>query len=433
MSSELSFKEAIADLERRGIMPLRAPSLDNTIAALKRLALHYPTDSRKVILVAGTNGKGSTSKTLETLLRAAGQRTGMYSSPHLMDYRERILLNGQMVSHELFEKAWRVVRDETVDLPLSHFEMLTVMAAWIFFADIGSSKVDVAVFEVGLGGLWDATNAIPHGTAVISRLGLDHQEILGKTLVEIARNKFGIVTGGCRVIHQKFDSELEPLKRETMHRTRSLWREAPPFQLKVEYPDSYSMLPRFLIESEWGEGEINLPGLRGAENTNLALAAFEALGFAPKEYIDDLSGVVWPARMQMLSGHWIQEHAACPVFLSGDHNPQGMDSLIELMQHYRWRELRVVAGVGIKKDLDEIFERLFSLPNVRVWLTQADFLGRDESGFGKWFAKCEGFYRCPLDAIEAATSDAKEDDLCLVTGSLYLAGDILRLLQSTGL
>ena len=426
----MSLKEAIADLERRGIMPLRAPSLDNTILALSRFALQYPDDLRKIILVAGTNGKGSTSKTLETLLRSNGKRTGMYSSPHLVDYRERILLNGEMVTAELFEKAWRVVRDATRDLPLSHFEMLTVMAAWIFFSGVEVSPSEFAVFEVGLGGLWDATNAIPHGTAVISRLGFDHQEILGKTLLEIARNKFGIVNQNCRVIHQSLDAELSSLKAQTIRETGSQWRCAPAFKIEVTYPENEPNIPTFVIQSVWGGAPISLAGRRGAENINLAMTAFEELGFQPAQKLNVLAQVEWPARMQRLTGAWIVQHLPCPIFLSGDHNPQGVDSLLELLQFYQWRELRLVVGVGIKKDLDEIFERLFTLKNVRIWLTQADFLGRDENGFGKWFKRCEGFYRRPLEAMAAAAASASPQDLCLVTGSLYLAGDVLRNLKT---
>ena len=426
----MSFNEAIADLERRGIMPLRAPSLETTNLALSRFALHYPKDLQKIILVAGTNGKGSTSKTLETLLRSNGRRTGMFSSPHLVDYRERILLGGAMVTAELFENAWRVVRDKTMDLPLSHFEMLTVMASWLFFSGVEIEPVEFAIFEVGLGGLWDATNAIPHGTAVISRLGFDHQEILGRTLLEIARNKFGIVNHGCRVIHQAFDDELISLRAETVSRTQSEWRCAPPFEVKVAYSASEPTLPIFVIQSQWGQAPINLAGRRGAENINLAMTVLEQLGFEPAQSLNVLAQIEWPARMQRLTGRWVDEHATCPIFLSGDHNPQGIESLIDLLKFYSWRELRLVVGVGIKKDLDEIFERLFTLRNLKIWLTQADFLGRDENGFGRWFERCEGFYRQPLEALAAATASAQPQDLCVVTGSLYLAGDLLRNLKN---
>lgn len=420
-----AFAEALQDLERRGVMPLRVPSLGPTREALARLGLFERIDPRRVILVAGTNGKGSTSKTLETLLLDAGRRTGLYVSPHLVDYRERISVGGQSVTPEDFVQAWQAVATATSDLMLSHFEMLTVMAAWIFFAGVVGEPVQDAIFEVGLGGIWDATNAIPHRTAVICRLGLDHQDLLGSSIVEIARNKFGIVSQDAVVIHLPLPEEVQSLKTETERVTDSRWIEASGAEARV---DASGRIPRFFLNSRWGQTEISLPGLRGAENMNLALHAFEALGQDPASHLHALAHVVWPARMQRLE----VADAPCPVYLSGDHNPQGIESLLEILGHFKYERLRLVVGVGTKKDLDGILAPLLARPSTDLWLTRASFQGRSREQYGSWLQRSHGFFENPLRALSAALRGASAEDLCVITGSLYLAGDVLKLLAERG-
>lgn len=422
-----SFLSAIEDLERRGIMPLRVPSLEPTRLALARFDLHFPEDARRVIVVAGTNGKGSTSKTLEALLRHAGCSTGFYSSPHLVDYRERIRVDGENISEELFARAWSEVAGRTTDLFLSHFEMLTVMAAWIFFSGAARPPVEYAVFEVGLGGVWDATNALPHATAVICRLGLDHQEFLGDTIVEIARNKFGIVTPNSTVVHLPIPMEAEALRAEVERATGSRWVAASSHALEVVGGATASdgnggmSLPRFFLKSRWGRAEISLPGQRGAENMNLALEVFASLGFDPSAHLEALSGVIWPARMQRVA----HDEMRCPLFISGDHNIQGVESLLDLLRFYRYETLYLLIGIGEKKDLDPMMEKFASLPRSRIHLTTATFRGRSRERYGVWLKRAEGFFANPMEGLDAIAGVAGPSDLCLVTGSLYLAGDVL--------
>lgn len=417
-SEKATFADAIENLEKRGIMPLRVPSLEPTKEALRCLGLRFPEDGRRVIIVAGTNGKGSTSKTLEALLCSAGQRTGLYTSPHLVSYRERIRLAGEDLSEELFVQAWQVVADKTSHLFLSHFEMLTVMAAWVFFSGEVVPVVDYAVFEVGLGGTWDATNAIPHETCVICKLGFDHQEFLGDSLVEIASNKFGVIGDGAKVMHLPLPEEVETLRAEVQSRTNSRWSESPPSALSI---DTSERLPRFFLESKWGRAEMSLPGRRGAENMNLALHVFAEIGFDPKAHLSALKNVIWPARMQPVA----MPDCPCPVFLSGDHNEQGVESLLELLAHYRYRHLHMVIGVGAKKDLDSMMARLASLPRSSYFFTTAQFRGRQREQYGSWLDRSQGFFEDPMWALEEIGRRAHADDLCLVTGSLYLAGDVL--------
>ena len=184
----MNYHQAVAESEALPIMPDRAPSLEPTRRGLARLGLPAFPDSR-VVIVAGTNGKGSVCACLESLLIAAGQTVGLYTSPHLVETTERFRRNGRDISPDEFTHAYLAVCERTRGLGLTHFELLTLMAYWIFVGANGTPAVDWLILEVGLGGIWDATNAIPHRYWVITSLGYDHQNLLGSTLTEIAANK----------------------------------------------------------------------------------------------------------------------------------------------------------------------------------------------------------------------------------------------------
>ncbi|HEX4925808.1 MAG TPA: hypothetical protein VFV50_17065, partial [Bdellovibrionales bacterium] len=324
----LSYEEIIQNLEGRGIMPKTAPALEPTRRALATCGLNewpffrdFKNDPFKVVIVAGTNGKGSVCATLEALLTAAGERVGLYTSPHLQDTTERIRIGGADVSREHFSDAFFKVSEKLGDVQLTHFEMITVMAVWLFASGETLPPVDRIILEVGLGGLWDATNAVPHGACVITPLGMDHQNFLGPTIVDIAKNKFAVVPQErelgrpALVVHAKLPPETLELARQVQSATRSRWIESKSGQLHVEATASE---PRFILDSPWGAARLSLPGPRGASNAMTALTMFEALGFDPSRYLYALTQVRWPGRMEKIS------EAPCPVYLSGDHNEQGV-------------------------------------------------------------------------------------------------------------
>ncbi len=434
----MTVEEVIHNLESRGVMPKRVPTLERMYQALARFDFKYPTDLRRVIVIAGTNGKGSTGRTLETLLRGAVQKTGLYTSPHIINTRERIRIQGHEINEDDFVRTFHAVESSVRDLELSHFEMLTVMAAHAFFSGDVEPVVDYAIFEVGLGGTWDATNAIPHKTCVICTLGFDHVEYLGSSLGEIAKNKFGIVTSNADVYHLPLTSSLDGLQKQVQKQTSSRWWPAPAFSWRVDVADRF---PRWFLKSKWGGTELALQGQRGAENSNLALHVFASLGFDPKPHLSQLASVLWPARMQRIhieaNGQNIRQNGiqnplqniACPVFVSGDHNVQGVESLKLLLKSYRYNTLHLLIGIGTKKDLDPIMELFVSFPRAKLWLTTASFQGRTEEEFGSWKERAVGYFPQPMDALRAISHVAHENDLCVITGSLYLAGDILRDLQ----
>ena len=203
-------------------MPHKVPSLQPTQTALKQLTL-APPHPEKVILVAGTNGKGSTACMLSTLLAHAGKKVGLYTSPHLQCITERIQINNEPISKKDFVEVYQSVKKQTAKI--SHFEELTVMAAYAFWQKF---YVDFAIFEVGMGGTWDATNALPHKINLITKISYDHEHLLGGTLLSIAKNKFGIVHPNSLVIHHPFEeTEVQNLAQTVQKQTSSHWVTCP--------------------------------------------------------------------------------------------------------------------------------------------------------------------------------------------------------------
>jgi dihydrofolate synthase/folylpolyglutamate synthase len=412
----LEYSQIIKEIESLGIMPDRVPSLEPMHEGLRRL-FSDPTQipKEKVVVVAGTNGKGSVCATLEALLLNAGQSVALYTSPHLEETTERFRINGEDISTELFCLAYQKVSEKISDLKVSHFEILTLMAAWLFFSY--SPRIDWFLFEVGLGGTWDATNAIPHQYSVITTLGFDHQNLLGSTLESIANNKFGIVHSENQVIHSPFDPQIQSLVLETQKKTHSTWRQSLPFQLQVRNQD-IAPEPKFFMRTVWGEAQLTLPGSRGAQNTATALTTFQELGFSPQAHLSALEQVRWPGRMEQI----LHPISRCPIYFSGDHNPSGVQSLIEILSYYRWDHLHILAGIGKDKDLDGTLAPLFDLPKSSVLLTVTPFKGRSIEDYGRWAERAAEVCENPVSALTTIARKAEKRDLVLVTGSLYLVG-----------
>jgi dihydrofolate synthase/folylpolyglutamate synthase len=421
-----TYLQVIDVLEKRGVMPLRAPSLHSTEEGLKRIgffefaftkALTQDQGATKCIIVAGTNGKGSVCATLEALLISAGERTGLYTSPHLVEYTERYRISGQDVSRELFCQAFEAVDRVTEDLALSHFETLTLMGVWIFCSGEAIASVDRLILEVGLGGLWDATNAVPHGLCVITRLGLDHQNFLGNSLESVAQNKFGVVSQGSRVVHAPLAEELLPLRAQVESKTQSHWTEARIHPYEIEKTE---LGPKYFLKTSWGLAELGLAGPRAVENSSIALSAFEALRFDPARHLSALAKVRWPGRMERV------ETAFGVIYFSGDHNPQGVESLFEFLHLYPRKHLHVLLGVGKDKDLSKIIEPFLALADTSVYLTQTPFRGRTLSEYAPYHEKVRGAHSHPIAALNEIFRLADPDDMILVTGSLYLVGALKR-------
>jgi|APCry1669192269_1035402.scaffolds.fasta_scaffold03787_2 dihydrofolate synthase/folylpolyglutamate synthase len=414
----MNYEKVIEAIEHRGIMPKKGPSLEPMKEAL---GLLLPKTNFQAIVVGGTNGKGTVCATLESLLIDAKKTVGLYTSPHLEETTERIRLQGMALDRmqfcEIYQKVEEKLRTFEKKQPLSHFEILTLMAAWAFHTE----NVDYAIFEVGLGGTWDATNALAHRICAITSISYDHENLLGSSLVSIASHKFGIVTTQATVVHTPFPESIQALAHEVQTQTQSTWKVSQPFTLKV---DTSQQEPQFLIQTPWGQATLACPGKRAAENTALALTLFETLGYAPNRHLQAISKMNWPGRMQKVL------KTPCPVYFSGDHNPSGVQSLLDLLPYYRRKKLLLLIGIGQHKNQDAMLSLFFSLPDTQIVLTETPFGRRPLKDYGHWLQKAHYAHEDPYQAFQYLLAEAKETDLLVVTGSLYLIGYLSKKLKT---
>ena len=416
MQSTSPFNEIVQYLESLSIMPKTMPGIDKIRNAVNEKSWWSSVQSKKIITVAGTNGKGTTCAALEALLLSAGKKVGLYTSPHLIQTTERIRLNGLDISEDQFVDVFLRNKNLIQKYELTHFEALTLMAADVFF----TSNLDYIIFEVGLGGTYDATNVFPNHYCMITKLGLDHQNILGNSLLEIAKNKFGIVKNNSVVVHHELPDEVLSEIKLVQNKTSSQWRKASPG--KSSYQNG-----QWLIDCEWGRFKINIPGSRSCENAMTALTLFSELGFKPQDHLSALGHVRWPGRMQQFNG-W---NLKCPMYLSGDHNIQGVQSLLQILEQMSWNKLHLIIGIGQDKDCNEMLELLLSLSRVNIYLTETPFKGRRLSDYPEAIKSRALVQSVDLEVIrQRLIESTSHNDLVVVTGSLYLVGLLLKTYQS---
>lgn len=416
----MTFDELVTALEKRGVIPNAIPSLIPLERALKKSGLLSKINPKKTIIIAGTNGKGSTCATLSALLTQAKIRVGLYTSPHLVSLTERFRIEDQDCSESELIEAYLQLLPFIQEENLSHFESLTLMACWIFYSGITRPPVKYTIWEVGMGGLWDACNAIPHLYCAITNLGLDHQFFLGNDLLAIAQQKFGIVPNKGQVVFSPMNECLTSLREEKKKQTESQWHELPPYELKgLDF-----------LKTPWGETKINIWGERAAQNTMLALKLFEVIGFNPKESMVALTKVRWVGRFSQSQWQGIR----CPLFLSGDHNVQGIESLLQILKHFTWKKIHIIVGVGVDKDASTILKALCSLPRSQLYLTETPLKPLLLENYPKEFKDNALLQdKSLVKLLEQISTIAKEDDLVLVTGSLYLVGAFLSLKEKSHL
>ncbi len=409
-------------------MPDRLPSVVPTRKVLDQLRIQeaaffseFCKDPRKIIIVAGTNGKGSVSATLEALFRAAGENVGLYTSPHLETINERIRFNGVNISDSAFVQAYQDVSRRADVAQLTHFELLTVMAVDYFLFSDECAKLDRIILEVGLGGASDATNAVPHGMCIFTTIGLDHTQILGDTREQIATQKLGVLDGVPGdvvpvIIHGPLDAEIAPAfqRRRTQHAIGT-WTQTPAYSSMTQADPPFTTQ----IQSAWGTAELKLVGDRAAWNTNTALTAFEASGYDPGLYLEALKDVSWFGRFEAMRAVGFR-HA---VWLSGDHNPEGIASLIEIVGRSS-KPIAFVVGIGHEKDLTGILDPLLQLPAAKVFLTETPFRGRTISDYGSYLDRCEKYSANWKQLLEELDSSWPQEGTIVVTGSLYLVGAV---------
>ena len=414
--------QQIQDAISKGpLIPRSPPKLDRIKGAFSNLPIKELC-SNKNILVAGTNGKGTTAKTLQTLLTKNNKSVGLFTSPYLVSICENIQVNGEPISESLFIECFHHISDLYKKWNLSYFETLTLMASYLFFTGRLLPPVEYAIFEVGMGGLWDATNAVPHSISIITQIGYDHQQLLGHTLEDIAKNKLGIVHKnnhhviGSSAFNQ--NPQLHLLKQQTIQETKATWYHPDQYTYQMEIIHDK---PKGFISIYNQKQEMNLLGQRAAENSAIALKCYEVLGFDPKESLKFLKKVKWEGRMH-------REHLSfckCPVYFSGDHNHQGVQSLVKILNDLSYQNIYFLVGIGQTKNPKDILLDLFNIKNNRIYLTTAQFGGRTKKDYKQWLDQVSGYIKNPIEALHHVCQQCRKGDLMVVTGSLYLIGELM--------
>ena len=393
-----------------------------TMTALT-VRLGMPQTKYRTLHIAGTNGKGSTAAMAAAVLQAAGYRVGLYTSPHLVEFRERIRVNGEIISEsrvaQLTEQLQALCQP---DLSPTFFEYTTAMALQHF----AESGVDVAVLEVGLGGRFDATNVVTPLACAITTIGLDHQEYLGHTLSAIAYEKAGIIKQGVPVVLGRLEDDawrtIEQVVRE---------RQAPVFRLNEDFRTEGEESRQFSyhgLSTHYDGLTCSLDGRHQLDNAACALALLEAaaphgIAVTAEAVSAGLREVNWAGRLEVVDRH-------PTILLDGAHNPAAAAVLADFLarsdRSHPSRPVVLVLGMMRDKDHRGFFEPLRGLVD-EVVLTQAD-LPRSASA-QDLRAKLEGLLLHPhvmpllSDAMALARQLATPDGLVCVTGSLMLVGE----------
>lgn len=437
----MTYTEAVAHLYALGHELARTPPAKFDLAHMRVLAraLGDPQKKFKPVLIAGTNGKGSTAATLASILRAAGHRTGLYTSPHLVKINERIRVNGEAISDAEFARTYNSVDAsarrlvERGELPWhpSFFETVTAIA----FEHFATAGVEVAVLEVGMGGRLDATNIVEPIISVITDISLDHQKFLGNSIAEIAAEKAGIVRRhGVVVILPQHPQANDVIGRAIMEkeaRAVSATAYMPPVTPEAN-ENTAAGETAYALTAHGRELRIE-PALKGRHqlrNTALAIATaveLDALGIrVPTDAIErGVRDTQWPGRLNRVPG-------MPEVLFDVAHNPDGAWALRAALSHmYPDRKLVVLFGAMRDKAVAEIASILFPLAD-KVVATQPDnprAASPEEIAQAAARTGAEVVIEPRVShALEKAKALAGTDGVVVITGSIYLVGEVMRLL-----
>ena len=421
-SSYKSTLQYLLSLERHGIKP----GLERISRLLKLLGgpqLKYPA-----VHVAGTNGKGSTSAMLSSVLNEAGMRTGLYTSPHLVKFNERIQVSGRMITGPELREAARIVKKAAAKMPgspITFFEFTTAIA----FVHFSLKEVDIAVIETGMGGRFDATNTLLPEVSVITNVNVDHTQYLGFGLKEIAFEKAGIIKPGRPVVTGEIKkAPLSVIRKRAKESSSSLYVLDRDFSVQIA-PSSLSYSG---LELELNGLRLGLSGPHQAMNAGLSLAAIEALrqrGFQiPVSAIRaGLRKAAWPGRFETISKKPL-------VIIDGAHNPAGARTLANALKDLSYKRLVLVLGIMADKDIDAILKELLPLCAEAIATeprmersAPAGVLAGKIRALGKPVVEI----RRVKDACKEAVARAKKTDCVCVTGSLFTVGEARAFLVKT--
>lgn len=402
------------------------PGLDNVLALMEQFG--NPHTKFRSIHVAGTNGKGSTSHLIAAVLQAAGYKVGLYTSPHLVDFRERIRINGQPIPKEkVVAFAERILdfRFQISGFKYSFFELTTTLA----FDYFAREQVDIAVVEVGLGGRLDATNIITPLVSVITNIGFDHTEFLGHTLKDIAREKAGIIKPGVPCVIGETDPETEPVFIEAA-KQNGLWGEGlETTDCRIWFADQCGYMRK---RRQREAPECQLKGLYQDKNQQTAYVALQVLrNYTP--YTLHLTpytiseGFANVCTLTGLRGRWEVLRDKPLTICDTGHNSHGIKYVAEQLRalNIKHSTLHIVFGMVNDKDIDIVLNLLPK--DAQYYFTQAKtHRAIPASELQVKFGAGQAFPTV-IEAVQAAQKEATDEDIIFIGGSNYVVGEALTL------
>jgi dihydrofolate synthase/folylpolyglutamate synthase len=405
-----------------------------------------PQRAHPVIHITGTNGKTSTSRIIESLLRAHGLRTGLLTSPHLLRFSERILIDGEPISDERLVANWRDIQPylkmvddaltEVGEVRLTYFEALVVLG----FAAFADAPVDVAVIEVGMGGEWDATNVVESQVAVFTPIALDHQGRLGNTVAEIARTKSGIIKPLSEVVSAaQVPAALEELDRAAKLTESRLVVEGSGFSVETSVAVGGQLITVHGRAGEYSDLFLPLYGEHQAHNAALAIAAVESFlggGTTPLEsavVAEGLATATSPGRLQLVG-------VEPTVLVDAAHNPHGAQSLAAALgTYFAFSPVIAVVGVLGDKEAEGMLRAMNGVVDEFIVTTAPSDRARDADELAAVAVKIAGADRVRVEpsigaALDVAREEASEqpNGAVVVFGSITLVGHVLEIAAAEG-
>jgi dihydrofolate synthase/folylpolyglutamate synthase len=401
--------------------------LDNILEIDK--LLHYSHKKFPSVHIAGTNGKGSVSHMLAAVLQCAGYKTGLFTSPHLIDFRERIKINGAMISQDAVSLFMNEYLPAFERIKPSFFEITTAMA----FDYFAKEKVDIAVIEVGLGGRLDATNIITPEISVITNIGFDHTDLLGNTIELIAKEKAGIIKKGIPVVISQTQEKTEEIfNLSATENSSKIYFADQVFQAdgEIHYNESYqSLIINRSGQEIYSYMNLDLLGLYQRKNICAVLKVLELLiekGYKiSKEDIHN--GLAHVKELTGLMGRWqVAGHDPLIIYDNG-HNEDGIRCVVDQIEKTYFRELHIIFGMVNDKPSDKVLKLLpvkaayyFTKANIPRALDETILLKQAEKYnlIGKSYGNVKM-------AIQSAISNADKEDLIIVTGSSFVVAETM--------
>ena len=415
----MNYNEALAYIHNVCWMGSK-PGLERTFSLLEKLG--NPQNDLKFIHIGGTNGKGSTAAMLSTILEKAGYHVGLYTSPFIVRFNERMQIDHEQIPDDELAALTEEIRpfaDAMEDKP-TEFELITALAM-LYFA---RNKCDIVVLEVGMGGELDSTNVIPAPeVAILTAMGMDHVRELGPTMTDVARAKAGIIKSGCSVVSYGGNADADAVFAEVCAE-RNVSLRTPDFSVIV--PGEFNLDGQWFSYKNWENMSIPLVGRYQMNNAAVVLEAVGLLREKGWNISDDnvrtgMSQTYWPARFEILQRD--------PVFIvDGGHNPHGIRATAESLERlFPGRKFTFVTGVMADQDVEEIVglivplaARFFTVKPCNPRAMDAEALAERIRALGVEAIPCGSV----AEGVKRAIEVEGKDGVACALGSLYMSGEV---------